>query len=250
MTDSDMDSYTHVSDVELSEVRDSLDGIPNPPVLVRSEPTPRIISTDDEQDSESPPDSSMDDREGEEKDSKMEVAVMTTPEFKIPVLGENWQEKKSFNPVSAIWPYCPRCNWSIKSIFKFCSNCGHQYSLPTGTIDLKETKFKLPDIVSSTILSNRTVDPFEVSPPNVFGSGKDVTDNYELNQSVFNHLPLKQEQKDKLLKDLTADALKLKSLKRVQHVGTEVRRDRRHGKKKYTNSSRSCVKDIGRECCP
>lgn len=90
-------------------------------------------------------------------------------------------------------PRCPRCHKEVKDEWRACIGCGHYLPKPGETFEASEVSFDLPTKGGAFGL-NQYVENLHMRPmPNVFGA--DVASSKELNEHVFNLLPLTEEQK-------------------------------------------------------
>lgn len=106
---------------------------------------------------------------------------------------EQKEEKKEQVELIVETPRCPRCHKEVKEEWRACIGCGHYLPKPGETFDASTVSFDLPTKIGGRGV-NEFVENLHMRPmPNVFGSA--VSSSRELNEHVFNLLPLTEEQK-------------------------------------------------------
>lgn len=142
---------------------------------------------------------------------------------------------------------CPRCNSDVPPEHRACVKCGEYNPIGGETIDISKTSFSLPELIASRVMRPPSTTSEHDLP---FPAGLNATEiqtDPDAQRWIFNHLPLKEEEKQKILEDFTKEyhrgkvtKLKEDSKKRVDLTRTQLKREESGIK---TSGKRKAVKN-------
>lgn len=134
---------------------------------------------------------------------------------------------------------CTNCKKVAPAYGAACKGCSYYVPAPNETFDAGRVNFTLPaamtNKMSGIVLATTQ---HELPCPNQ--TNPDISKDQGINEFIFNHLPLKEEQKKELLLDLTKEQLiKDRDGKRKEEKQEQSRSTRRRRKEKSQSSERS-----------
>lgn len=187
-------------------------------------------------------------------DMDVEVREMDKPKTLLPTFEtkrpeDPWPEELKDAKMGAVCSSCPHCLTSYAEGGKFCPGCGHQYILPRGVTEQSKVNFRIPSVVGTTLPALHAILPHDESPPGMYGVGDDISQNYDINTWVLNHLPVDEDTKLNLIRTLTGTQRRQASKDRVALAQKEQYRQSKQSKiKLHKVENRSCVKSLREHC--
>lgn len=185
---------------EVKELPPPLEASPNPDILTPDESV--LMETSGIVETELPTAESF---SKDLKHVEQKISLDKLEENHRQLLGEPSTPVLSTMEVEEEVKKCPRCKKDVPPTVKNCSTCGHYNPAHGETFDVSKVDFDLPNIFGQRLPpTERAMNPHDLPPPSV-PSGTDISTHRETNEWILNHLPLKEDEKKKLLDDMTRE---------------------------------------------
>lgn len=137
---------------------------------------------------------------------------------------------------------CGSCEKPMVAVGTTCELCKYYVPAPNETFDAGRVNFAIPLLLQKAEKGTLvTVNQHEMPiPPQ---TNEDISKDHAINEYVFNHLPLQEDQKEKLMKDLILDQMGKEALQKFETAqGREAKRKEELSSQSSSTKSRKKTK--------
>jgi len=120
---------------------------------------------------------------------------------------------------------CTKCGKEVQETDRACRFCGEYRPKAGETFDISKVNFSLPNMLAARYRpSKRAENKHEMPFPCMIG--EDVTQSQEANEWILNHLPLKEEEKEKMIAEFYDERNKQIKREKIEQR-SKIRREER-----------------------